>query len=318
MPSQGHPFTPDVAAILRDADRKLRARSDRGRHALYNYWRVTMGKICPVDAFYVGFYRSDRTIVFPYNYDDHKYVYPEVHTYGDHGMAAWMLANRRPYTFAEDEGSLLYRGVSFGEETRGSADAVVVPIPGEDAPIGMASIQSYEKGSYTEEHVRAFEWTARSVATALAREREDELNRQTLGVGTDPLDAKPTSVAEIVSDISTRLSSLQLTIDALVERIPPGEVRSQGDELKDACERLQTEVMDILSRPVVEGDELYEKLTRRERQIAYLIADGLGNEEIAARLSIAETTVKTHVSRILAKYGVRQRAAVAAKIRPVG
>jgi DNA-binding NarL/FixJ family response regulator len=137
-------------------------------------------------------------------------------------------------------------------------------------------------------------------------------------VGTDPLDAKPTSVAEIVSDISTRLSSLQLTIDALVERIPPGEVRSQGDELKDACERLQTEVMDILSRPVVEGDELYEKLTRRERQIAYLIADGLGNEEIAARLSIAETTVKTHVSRILAKYGVRQRAAVAAKIRPVG
>jgi DNA-binding NarL/FixJ family response regulator len=318
MPSKGHPFTPDIAVILRDADRKLRARSDRGRHALYNYWRVTMGKICRVDAFYVGFYRSDRTIVYPYNYDDHKYVYPEVHTYGDHGMAAWMLANRRPYTLVEDEGRLLCQGMSFGEETLDSADAVVVPILGEDSLIGMASIQSYEKGSYTEEHVRAFEWTARSVATALAREHEDELNRQALGVGADPLDAKPTSIAEIVSDISTRLSSLQPAIDALVEKIPPGEVRSQGDVVKDACERLQTELMDILSRPVVEGDELYEKLTRRERQIAYLIADGLDNEEIAARLGIAATTVKTHVSRILGKYGVRQRAAVAAKVRPLG
>jgi DNA-binding NarL/FixJ family response regulator len=318
MPSQGHPFAPDIAVVLRDADRKLRARSGRGRHALYNYWRFTVAKICRVDAFYVGFYRSDRSVVYPYNYDSQKYVYPEVHTYGDHGMAAWMLANRRPYTFAADDGKLLNQGVSFGDEALGSADAVVVPILDGDSLIGLASIQSYEKGSYTEEHIRAFEWTARSVATALAREREDELNRQTLGVGADPFDAKPTSLTEVVSDISTRLSSLQTMIDALVERISPGDVRSQGDELKDACEQLQTEVMDILSRPVVEGDELYEKLTRRERQIAYLIADGLDNEEIAVRLSIAETTVKTHVSRILGKYGVRQRAAVAAKIRPLG
>jgi DNA-binding NarL/FixJ family response regulator len=94
-------------------------------------------------------------------------------------------------------------------------------------------------------------------------------------------------------------------------------VRSQAEALKSAFEQVQTEVMDMLTRPVVEGDSLYEKLTRREKQIAGLIADGLDNEGIARRLNIAETTVKTHVSRILTKFGVRQRSAVAAKIRPL-
>jgi non-specific serine/threonine protein kinase len=53
-------------------------------------------------------------------------------------------------------------------------------------------------------------------------------------------------------------------------------------------------------------------LTRREREVAGLIADGLTNRQIGARLFIAERTVDTHVGRILAKLGCASRAQVAA------
>jgi DNA-binding NarL/FixJ family response regulator len=48
-------------------------------------------------------------------------------------------------------------------------------------------------------------------------------------------------------------------------------------------------------------------LTRRERQVFAEMAAGLTNKEIAQRLSLSETTVKTHVVRILAKLGLRDR-----------
>ncbi|MCC8250663.1 response regulator [Saccharothrix luteola] len=70
--------------------------------------------------------------------------------------------------------------------------------------------------------------------------------------------------------------------------------------------RLISEFARLRPEPATSGSAL-STLTPRETQVLRLVAEGLSNTEVAARLVVTEETVKTHVSRVLNKLGLRDR-----------
>jgi len=87
-----------------------------------------------------------------------------------------------------------------------------------------------------------------------------------------------------------------------------------GQSLLDPA--VTTRVLERIRRGPEEPDEL-RVLTEQERKILQLVAEGLTNREIGARLYLAEKTVKNYVSSVLAKLGLERRtqaAVLAAKL----
>jgi DNA-binding NarL/FixJ family response regulator len=71
--------------------------------------------------------------------------------------------------------------------------------------------------------------------------------------------------------------------------------------------RLLDRFLGGLQTPTAADTERLDRLTSREREVFVLVATGLSNGEIATKLFLSEATVKTHVSRILDKLGLRDR-----------
>lgn len=101
----------------------------------------------------------------------------------------------------------------------------------------------------------------------------------------------------------------QSGVDEIVEAIHDvarGEYHLDPLIIKKIIERMRTEA----DRPILEQAESEANLTKREKEILPLLVLGLTNLQIAERLNIARYTVKTHVSNILRKLGVKQRSKV--------
>ncbi|HLX49329.1 MAG TPA: response regulator transcription factor [Streptosporangiaceae bacterium] len=107
----------------------------------------------------------------------------------------------------------------------------------------------------------------------------------------------------------------------LLKDVRPGEVVAairtvaSGDAVVSprVTRRLLEEYAQVLPVPAELRAQRYPKLstlTEREREVLVAVAQGLSNTEIAASLFVSETTVKSHVGRILAKLGLRDRVQV--------
>ena len=101
----------------------------------------------------------------------------------------------------------------------------------------------------------------------------------------------------------------------LLKDVPPEEllfgIRAvhSGDAVvaPSTTRRLIDRFAPMLPTDGVDGPPDLAGLTGREREVLTLIAQGLSNTEIADRLFVSEATVKTHVGRVLAKLGLRDR-----------
>src|SRR5258707_2876111 len=93
------------------------------------------------------------------------------------------------------------------------------------------------------------------------------------------------------------------------ELIQAVRVVARGDALlsPSVTRRLITDIASRPERPPP-SDRALAGLTDRERQVMALVAEGLSNDEIAARLFLSPLTSKTHVSRIMTKLNARDRA----------
>jgi DNA-binding NarL/FixJ family response regulator len=97
--------------------------------------------------------------------------------------------------------------------------------------------------------------------------------------------------------------------DATAERLFDAvRVVASGEALlaPTVTRRLVAEFSRLRTHRTRHGADL-AALTARETEVLRLVAQGLSNPEIAARLTVGEETVKTHVSRMLAKLGLRDR-----------
>ncbi|CUW31115.1 response regulator [Streptomyces reticuli] len=94
--------------------------------------------------------------------------------------------------------------------------------------------------------------------------------------------------------------------------------RGEGIVAPAVTRRLIAEFAAAPARDADADPAVLEGLTRREREVLGCIGEGLSNAQIATRLDMAEGTVKTHVSRLLAKLELRSRVQAAVLARELG
>jgi len=154
------------------------------------------------------------------------------------------------------------------------------------------------------------DWDAQSEAAELATALSQvAANITTLVLVDDP-----------APDVSAEL--LAIGVKAVIQRDSSfDELRSALRAAAEGLTVLGTDVARTLAERLPHGDGIArlmpaEELTDRELEVLKLLAEGIGNREIAARLGISEHTVKFHISSILGKLSASNRTeAVAHGIR---
>ena len=108
--------------------------------------------------------------------------------------------------------------------------------------------------------------------------------------------------------------TLQNLANADLTAVPSGVVERPADNLSSppAVGSIRKEPhLTLTEAPAVSLPLSMDNLTRRQRDVLYLIVQGKTNKEIARSLGLGEGTVKIHVAALFGKLGVHRRAAIA-------
>ncbi|WP_265446002.1 GAF domain-containing protein [Flexivirga meconopsidis] len=310
-------FSGRTIDLLRRAAHRLQNLDFDDEVGMFAAVRAAVTSLAPVDAFYIGLYRGDRGLVLPYTYYGDRPLRADFTHFREDGVSAWILRNRKTYRFATDEGRLLSRGMPLGDASKPSLDAVVIPIiHGDGDPIGLLSIQSETADVYTDEHVAAFEWLTRTLGRFLKRNQELAFDFDIFARYPELDPAGESTSLRTMHDVARRMSEIVDSAAALVNasRTTTLATPAHTEEHLALCERHQAELALVLGQFTSHDDdalsERWHELTSRQREVAELILQtGASNSEIAVTLSIRESTVKSHVRRILHVFGVADREA---------
>ncbi len=109
-------------------------------------------------------------------------------------------------------------------------------------------------------------------------------------------------------------AELQAARTAFAEAVKLYEALGAGWDIRRAVARLRPHGIRRSTRSKRRPDFGWDALTPTELQVAYLVADGQSNPDIAAGLFLSRNTVQTHVSHILAKLGARSRTEIASAV----
>ncbi|SEK88111.1 DNA-binding response regulator, NarL/FixJ family, contains REC and HTH domains [Streptacidiphilus jiangxiensis] len=121
-------------------------------------------------------------------------------------------------------------------------------------------------------------------------------------------DAGSEEIARAIRDVRSGAAGLSPQVQArLLERLSAAQP-PPAPESAPASEQAPEPGLAPAPAPASAPGPLPDGLTAREAEVLGLIAAGLSNQEIAARLFVSVATVKTHINNLFAKTGVRDRA----------
>jgi LuxR family maltose regulon positive regulatory protein len=241
---------------------------------------------------------------------------------------------------AEEALAILVQAVEFARQTGledlGSLLAAEANLRLRMGDIGFAVRWSEENGCSIDEEIRYLRIDSLLVFARLllAQQRKEEAGRllarmQSFLAGTGM--RRPLITVDILQSLQAdqagdRAAALAHLSEALRGAAPENYLRAFLDEderllaflpaARSVAPAFTTRIM-AAAAPAVAGPPAVRKegLSVREREILQLIADGLTNAEIAARLVIAPATAKRHINNIFGKLGVSSRTQALAKAK---
>lgn len=299
--------------VLRLADRRLRATAADDVHEMCAIVRRSASALVPVDAFYVGLFHRNDTLVMPYVFSANRELNADSSCYGQGGLSHWIRSSGRAYRFGHDAGRLCHAGAPLDDGPL-TQDVVAVPMYDLDerTVIGVVNAQSLGPDAFGDTFVTALEWLAQALALRLELGDQKALRSKLYRKFPELDSGRLTSPVDLVHAATERMERVAVGMGVLQSQVSAMDAAGMSaglEALQIECRRAGAElaVMAVRTPDAIPHDHGIA-LTAREQQIAELIAtEALSNVLIARRLTISEKTVKAHVGNILQKLHLHQR-----------